>query len=372
MGLSSLGAKIRAHKLISIIVLVCLIGGLCYGGWYGWQEYQRRQTSAFAVEKLKQALSAADTNTIAHMVDFNSVGRDMAQAGKKAFPFYMAGEDQERGISRVLQTALLKRFMEPEQKGSMFPEDQSEQAKLQKPLELMPPDFVAQLVSSLQSRETDAGSALVSAKVEQPQLGQTFTLVLAMQKTPQGWQIRRLVNADELASQLNKAMLARHAALRNVFEEKNSLTSKQMNQIIPVQSCTADAGVLSDGKTALLVINAIARNRGDVQVNNFNLDTTITGRSGNVLVHRFLNAAKPVAPGEDFNHRWSMELESSSPLVQALLHDGPLHCQAAWQTLGLNNGKVLHVVEVPNPDIDCDRPGHDHPMGFCMLPVFQH
>lgn len=372
MKLPDLGAMMRAHRLISIIVLVCVLAGLAAGGWYGWQQYQYRQTSAFALEKLKQALAPPDTGALARLIDFNSLGRDLAEAGKQSFPFFLEGEDQDRRISHTLQTTLLKKFMESEQKGSMFPEDESEEAKLQKQLQLLPPDFISQILASLNIRDTNSDSALVSAKLEHPQLKQTFTLLMTMHKGSQGWQIKHLANAGELANQLNQAMLARHRALHNVYVDKNAATTKKMNQAIPVQACTADAGQLSDGKTVILIVHALARNKGDVQVNNFNLDTTISGRSGNVIVHRLLNAAKPVAPGEDFSHRWSFELESSSPLAQALLRDGPLQCKAVWQTLSLNNGQVLHIVEEPNPDVNCDKPGHNHPLGFCMSPVFQH
>lgn len=372
MKLANLGAKIRAHKLIAIIVLVGILAGISVGAWYGWQQYQYRQTSTFAIEKLKQALAPPDPSALARMVDFNTLGSDMAKAGKQSFPFFMKSEDQERAISRILQTALLKKFMEPEAKGSMFPDDESEQAKLQKPLELLPADFISQILTSIQSRDTDDNTALVSVKIEHPQLKRAFTLVMSMQKTPQGWQIRHLINAQELAQQLREAMLERHAALHNVFVDKNAATSKKMNQIIPVQSCSADAGMLSDGKTTILIVHALARNKGNLQVNNFNLETTITGRSGKVLLHRYLNAAKPVGPGEDLNHRWSFELESNSPLAQALLRDGPLQCRTSWQTLSLNNGEVLHIVEEPNPERDCDKPGHNHPVGFCLSPVFQN
>lgn len=368
---SGLGAKIRAHKVVSIIIFILIACGLAAGGWYGWQQYLYRQSSAYAVEQLRSALTPPQPATLAHLVDFNSLGHDMAKAGQESFPFFLEGGEQERGISHVLQSALLKKFLDPEPKGSQFPEEQTEQAKLEKPLEILPPDFIAQFLATMNARNTSDGGALITAKIEHPQLNQTFPIALAMQRTAQGWQIRHLVNAKDLAEQLKSAMLARHAALRNVFVEKNAATTKLMDTYLPVQACSANAGMLSDGKTVILIIHALARNKGEVQVNNFNLDTTIRGRSGQVLLHRFLNAAKPVGPGEDFNHRWSMELERTSPLAQALLQDGPLQCSGRWQTLSLNNGRVLHIVDEPNPDRNCEQPGHNHPEGFCALPVFQ-
>ncbi|MBD5553305.1 MAG: translation initiation factor IF-2 [Desulfovibrio sp.] len=367
---SNLGAKIKAHKLISAIAALALATAIGAGCWFGWQQYQYRQTSAFALEKLKQALSPPDAAAIAKLTDFTSLGADLAKAAATSFPFFLQGPDQERNLSHTIQTALLKRFLEPE-KGSMFPDDETPEAKLQKPLSLFPPDFIAQAVAGLAVRESGPGTALVTTSIKHPQLERTFTLAMEMRKTAAGWKLTHVANANELAAQLREAMLNRHIALRNVFLDKNAQLAKTMNQLLPVQSCTADAGALSDGKTTVLIVHALARNRGDVQINNFNLDATIVGHSGRVLAHRFLNAAKPVAPGEDFNHRWSMELETASPLGQALLRDGPLQCRASWQTLSLNNGRVLHIAEVPNPDRACAIEGHNHPDGFCLSPVFQ-
>lgn len=370
--IKGLGEKIRAHKLISIIVLIVVLAGIGYGSYYGWQQYQYRKTSDYALEKFRQALSPPDSAALANIVDFNALGGDLAKAVSEQFPFFRQGADQEREINRLLQTALLRRFMEPASKGPQFPEDTSEEAQLKRDLRLLPQDFIEQFLSTLSLTQTDEGNALLMAKINHPQFKLPFTLILAMQKTAQGWKIRHLVNSRELTAQLRKAMLERYAALHNFYVEKNAQTTKKMDQMIPVQSCTADAGLLSDGKTAVLIVHALARNKGDVQINNFNLDTTIRGRSGRPLIHRFLNAAKPVGPGEDFSHRWSFELDSANPETRALLQEGPLQCAAVWHTLGLNNGQVWQIVDEPNPDIACEQPGHDHPQGFCLLPVFQH
>lgn len=367
---SGLGEKIRAHKIIAAICCCILIAAIGAGCWYGWQQYQYRQSSLYAVEKLKQALLPPDPHALSELVDFRSMGQDMAAAASKAFPFFLAGQDQERDISHRLQTALLKKFMEKDSKGSMFKEDESPQARLSRPLEILPPDFASQLLTTLAVRDTEPGVAVLSAKVENKQLERVFPLLFELAKTAQGWKVRHLLNADELAAQMREAMLGRHAALRHVFEDKNSATSKLMNQLLPIQSCTADAGLLSDRKTFVLIVHAIARNRGDRRINNFNMDTVLTGKSGAPLLHRYLNAAKPVAPGEDFNHRWSIELDSASPVAQALLRDGPLQCHANWQTLVLNSGQVLQIAEVPHPDVPCDQEGHNHPAGFCQIPVF--
>lgn len=367
---SGLGEKILKHRIVSIIALCILLAALGAGGWYGWQQYQYRQSSAFALEKIRQALVPANPHGLSELVDFRTIGQEMAAATAKSFPFLLSGPEQERDINHRLQAALLKKFMDKDSKGSMFKEDESPQVKLARPLEILPSDFASQLADTLTLKNTRPGEAVLSAKVENKQLERTFNLMFDMQKTASGWKVRNLLNARELAGELREAMLARHAALRHVYEDKNSATSKLMNQLLPLQSCTADAGLLSDKKTFVLIVHAIARNKGDKRINNFNLDTVISGRSGTPLLHRYLNAAKPVAPGEDFNHRWSIELDGKSPVAQALLRDGPLQCNANWQTMVLNSGQMLQVAEVPHPDIPCDKSGHNHPAGFCELPVF--
>lgn len=360
-----------AHKKIGIAVIVLLVAGLCAGGYFGWQEYQRRQTSAFALEKLKEALKPVDTNALAHMVDFHAISRDLAKAARRTFPFLHDGHDPERSISHTIQTALLKRFLEKDSAGSQFPEDESPEALLKKPLEMLPKDFIDQLVSGSTLTVMDENSAQVTAKITNKQFKDPFTLRMLLQKGPDGWRIRHIVNAEALAGQLRQELLRRHVGLREVYEAKNRDTTKQMEEVLKLETCTAHAGVLSDKRTFLLMVHATAKNIGDVKITNFNLDTTLYGRDGQPVWHRFLNVAKPVAPGENFNNRWSYELEASDPIARQILAAGPLQCRAKWQTLTLGSGKVLHIAEVPNPAEQCATDGHNHPKGFCTLPLFQ-
>ncbi len=364
-----IGAWAHEHKKLAYLACFLLCCAIVAGGWFGWRQYQYMQTSQYAFEKLKQALTPPDTEALAHLVDFRSLSGDLSDAISKSFPFYKAGPDQQRNISHILQTALLQRFLEKEKTPSPLA-DMSEEDLLKQELRIMPPDFLTQLIGSMALRETSGDKALISAKIENPILGRNFTIMLGMNKTRAGWRVDHVANAREMVMQLRDAMLARHAKLRHVFVEKNAATTKKMNQLLPIQSCTVDAGLLSDHKTLLMVVNIIARNQGQYQVNNFNVDTSIYGKSGKLVLRRYLNTAKPVAPGEDFDHRWNFELEASSELGRAILANAPLQCKAAWQTLGVNNGEVWHIVEVPNPDRQCSLAGHDHPEGFCQTPVF--
>lgn len=367
---SSLSGWIAAHRKLALLAGLLCCGGLAAGGWFGWQQYQHRQSAAYAFERLKLALNPPSPEELAKLVDFNSIGNDLARAIQKIFPFYLQGKDQERNIRNRLQNAVLRVFLQKDDKRASLPDADDQQALLQAPLEILPPDFVAQLQNSLVLRDAGPNSAIVVAKLEQPLLGRSFTPVFGLDRTANGWKVDRVLNADELLTQLREAMLQRHVKLRNVYEHKNMLTTRRMDELLPVQSCSANAGILSDGKTLVMTVQVIGRNKGNVQINNFNVDTAITGANGQLVTRRFLNVAKPVAPGEDFSHRWNFELEANSDLGRAIMRAQPLHCTARWQTLGLNNSEVLHILEVPNPDAQCAIDGHNHPDGFCQTPVF--
>lgn len=366
--MSSFSEKIRSHKKIFLGILVLLLGALCAGGYYGWTVWQYRQTPAYAVERLTRALNPPDRDALVKLVDFGSVSRDLAGAIADIFPFAMAGENQERDIGNALQTAFLNNIS-----GAPLPryEPEGNEAKdLQKPLVILPPDFTEQLAKTLSMRENGPDAAILTAKISNPQLGRPIPLIFNLRKAENGWVVRNFLNAKEVVAQIRQELLRRHARLREVYEEKNASTRKKMETLLPILSCSANGGVLSSGKEYILVVHVLARNRGDLQVNNFSVDVSITGKSGNVIERRYLNAAKSVAPGEDFDHRWSFELDSQGKLAQELMAQTPLKCEAAWQTLGLSNSQVWHIEETPNPDRACLLPGHSHPEGFCLLPIF--
>lgn len=369
-SLSGFAERLKTNRKITFVVAILLIAGLGAGGWFGWKEYQRRQSAEYAFEAVKKSLAPPNPAELARLVDFNSISQELAEAIAHSFPFFKAGPDQERNIRNMLQTVLLKRFLSRDDK-KPAPLPESEEEQLLRQVEILPPDFVQQLTDNLSLLESGSEAALIGTKVENPLLKKTFPLIFSMRKNSGGWKISHLANAPELSNQMRAALLERHAKLRAVYENKNRKTSQRMDQLLPILSCSADAGLLSDRKTLLLVVQVIARNRGTIQINNFNVDTSIGGRGGRQILQRFLNVAKPIAPGEDFNHRWNFELDASSPEARQLLSAGPLQCRASWQTLGLNNSEVLHILEVPNPDRQCSIAGHDHPDGFCMTPVFQ-
>ena len=366
---NNLAARLRAHKIIGGVI-IGLLGALAVAGSiYGWQLYQYRQTSEYAFTKIKEALSPPEPARLAKLVDFNSLTDDLANAVARNFPFFQAGADQQRNIKHIIQTALLKKFLAKEE-NSKKTEEESEEARLARELQILPPDFIGQLVSSLNINPTDKDNALLNAKIENPLLSEPFTLVFNMRRTQDGFRVQHMVNANETARRLRVAILARNKAQREACERKNAATTKQMNSILPILSCTADAGYLSDGRTVVMVVHVLARNKSDVKVNNMSLDASICKPDGKVIVQRYLNAAQAAPQGSDFSHRWNFELDGASDLARSLIGAQHLICHAKWQTLGLNNGKVLHIKEVPNPDIPCDIAGHNHPAGFCTMPLF--
>lgn len=338
--LSTLAALAREHVLALTVAL--LVAALAAGGFYGWRYYQYRQSSEYAFVRLQGALSPPKPEELALRVDFNTLSGHLATAVARNFAFFKQGPDQIRSLKDIIQTGLLKKFLSKEEpaKGHVEKEENPEKL-LQQPLTLLPPDFLTQFIANLGMRPAENGTVLLSSSIRHPLLNQTFPLVLSMEKGPDGWIVRDLVNADELTRQFRDALQARLTARHDVLIRKNAATNKRMDGILPLQSCTASAGLLSDGKTLVLVAHVLARNTGDVSVNNLDLDATFSGPDGTKLLRRFLNAARPVAPGEDFDQRWSIELDGQSPqgresagrravdLHGVLAHTGAEQCRSA-------------------------------------------
>ena len=290
--LSTLAALAREHVLALTVAL--LVAALAAGGFYGWRYYQYRQSSEYAFVRLQAALSPPKPEELALRVDFNTLSGHLAAAVARNFAFFKQGPDQIRSLKDIIQTGLLKKFLSKEEpaKGRVEKEENPEKL-LQQPLTLLPPDFLTQFIANLGMRPAENGTVLLSSSIRHPLLNQTFPLVLSMEKGPDGWIVRDLVNADELTRQFRDALQARLTARHDVLIRKNAATNKRMDGILPLQSCTASAGLLSDGKTLVLVAHVLARNTGDVSVNNLDLDATFSGPDGTKLLRRFLNAARP-------------------------------------------------------------------------------
>lgn len=343
-ALSRLIAFVRQHILAvaagaSIIIVVVLI-------FSGWRYYQFRQSSLYAYEELREALKSAATKHIAEAVDFNALSRQLATSLAQSYPFLKAGPNQERQISDMIQTALLRQLRSKQEAAKEEPDLKT---RLKTQIYALPPDFLDQLSKTISLQTSNENTALLTAKIRHPLLDETFPLILRMDKGPEGWVVRSLVNGPELTRQFREAQVERMRGQRQIILDKNAQIERRIKDIFPIQSCSIDAGLISDDSTLLVVINVLARDTGTVGVNNMNLFVDISDASGNLLLSRHLNAVQPVRPGEDFKRSWTIELNGRSELGRRLLQGLPLKCKATWKTIGLDNGEVLHISEAPEP-----------------------
>ncbi len=363
-----IGQWFAAHKLLGSLLVLILLAGAGTGGYFAWQSYLYRQSPAYALEQLKKALTPPSPQALAHLVDFNAVAGELASAMQESFSFCKSGPDQNRYFRDQVQTVLLRQLMTKEEPGKKIEGDY--ESLLDKPLVILPPDFVSQLLASLKLNDKDPANVTISASIRNPLLNQDFPLVLRLRRSSSGWLVSNLLNARDLAAQMREAILARQRASIGILERKYAAVRKQMEAALPIQDCTAEAGLLSDGKTLLLMIDLLARNTGDAAVNNFSFDLSLMNSQDQIILNRHVNGTKSVDPGEDLRQRWTFELDAHEPLAQSVLSGGKLSCKGFWRTLGLGNGKVLHLTEPPNLQTVCELPSHNHPQGFCVLPVF--
>ncbi|ATD81175.1 MULTISPECIES: hypothetical protein [Desulfovibrio] len=343
-AISRLISFVRQHILVFAAgILIVIVAVLFYSGW---RYYQFRQSSLYAYEELRDALKNAQTNNIAELVDFNALSRQLAANLMRSYPFLKAGPDQERQISDMIQTALLRQLRSKQEAAKEEPDLKT---RLKTPLYALPSDFLEQLSKTISLQTASEGTALLTARIRHPLLDKNFPLILRMDKTAEGWIVRSLVNGPELTRQFREAQVERMRGQRQMIVDKNAQTERRIRDLFPLQSCSADAGLISDGSTLLVVVRVLARDIGTVGVNNMNLFAEISDASGSNLLSRNLNAVQPVRPGEDFKRSWTIELDGRSELGRRLLQGLPLKCTAAWKTLGLDNGEVLHISDTPEP-----------------------
>lgn len=345
-GLTALNAFVHKHLLkLGITLLVVVVLVLFYNGW---RYYQYRQSSEFAFVQLQASLKPPKPAELALRVDFNAVTGKLAEAVARAYPFLKSGPDQVRILKETIQTALLKKMLTKEEPPKAPPADEDPRIALLKELTVLPADFMLQFSAGLALRPGKADDALVGTLIEHPVLGQKFRILLRMVKTADGWIINDLVNAEDLVKQFRSAQLARMNARRDILLKKVENTRTRMNNLLSLQSCTAQAGLISDKKTILLVAHVLARHTGNVRVNNVNLEIVFSDQNGKELLRRYFNMVHPVGPGEDFNRNVTVELDGQSDLGRAVLAAKKIVCTTRWQTMGLNNGEVLHMTVVPD------------------------
>ena len=212
---------------------------------------------------------------------------------------------------------------------------------------MLPPNFFTQLAATITLQNSTENTALVAAKIRHPVLDKEFPLLLRMDKTSEGWKLDGMVNAEDLVRQFRECQMARMVAQRQLLLDKNAKIKTRMEDMFPIKACTASAGMLSDGKTLLVVVSVQGKNTGTVPISNMDLSVTIFAPDGTELMQRFLNAVQPTFPGETFERNWTIEVDSASPLGKSIAAARKLTCQAFWKTLGLANGEVLHFAVAP-------------------------
>ena len=339
---ASFVAFIRKHTFVLAAILLVILAAV--GGYSGWRHYQYRQTAEFAFAQIKDALHPAKPTDLALRVDFAAITKPLVQAVAQHYPNLKAGPAQARDLSDLMQVGLLKQARVKEEPAK---EETDEIARLKTPLYVLPPTFYTQLAATLTLQNPTETTALIAAKVRHPVLNKEFSLLLRMDKTAEGWKVDDFVNAQDVVRQFREYQVERMVAQRQIILDKNAKIKTRMEEILPIKSCTASAGVISDGKTLLVVVNVQGKNNGTVMISNMDLSVKICAPDGTELMHRFLNAVQPTVPGEAFERNWTIEMEGNSDLGKAILSARKLSCEASWKTLGLANGEVLHFTVAP-------------------------
>ena len=182
--------------------------------------------------------------------------------------------------------------------------------------------------------------------------------------------MRDLLNAPDLLRAFNEQLNARFSAQGKKLHSKNQATLKKMNEILPIESCSANAGLLADQKTLLIAVHVLARNKHNIAVNNMNLHALLTDSAGNLVLDRYLNAVQPTQPGEDFTRQWIIELDGNGSEGQRIRSADSLVCVPEWRSLGLNTSQVLHTDDVIDPSAPCDTHNRSHPAALCREIMF--
>ena len=341
-ALAPLVAFVRKHTFVLAAILLAILAAV--GGYSGWRHYQYRQTAEFAFSKIKGALHPANPAELARYVDFGAVTKSLVKAVVQHYPALRQGPNQLRELGDMVQIGLLKQARAKEEPAK---EETDEIARLKTPLYVLPPTFYTQLWESLSLHNPTETSAFIAAKVRNPVLNREFSFLLRMDKTPDGWRVDDFVNADAVVRQFREYQMERMIAQRKIILDKNANIKKRMEEILPIQSCTVSAGLISDGQTLLVVVTVKGKNNGTAMIGSVDLSAQICAPNGTELMHRFLNAIQPTAAGETFERSWTIELDGESELGKALLSARKLSCEASWKTLSLGSGEVLHFTVAP-------------------------
>ncbi|MCR4667089.1 MAG: hypothetical protein K5657_07325 [Desulfovibrio sp.] len=359
--------KISKYKWILIGTIATAI--ISVGVVFGINYYTYSKSCEYSYGKFQAALTSANMAELAHLVDFKTISSHLAKETAKTFPFYFAGPNQEQKISYTFQTHLLKLLRQkPEPNDDRLITDPA--VLLQKPVYVLPPDVVTQVSKNMTLRNQDPHSIIITSHFDHPLLKHSFPLILSMKDTGEGWIISDILNAAEILTEFREIFNQRLLAQKKLIAEKSKRVVDNMHKTMEIQGCTADAGVISDKKTLLVVVHLLARNKTTLTVKNVNATTDILDAKGNVLLTRNLNTSQPTGPSADFSHRWTIELDAASDDGQRILNAGPLVCRATWRTITMSNSRVYHA-EIDQGELGtCKKHKDRHYEGLCEMPIF--
>lgn len=365
-GIKNVVAVVRANIKYLILLVVCV--AVAFGVFKGHAIWQHRKSAPYAFEQLQKALQEGNTEILAKGVDFRHIFDQLGEATAATYPFFMAGEHQKKDISYLYQTTMLQLLKtkpeDPPKKGE--PDEE-----LFKPVIVLPHDFMAQIMAGLTMRVTDAGSAIITTSVHHEQLNRDFPIILNFARQNGHWVINDLLNAKELVRMFNEQLNARYTEQGKKLNTNNVATLKEMNEILPIESCTATAGLLADQRTMLIAVHLLARNKYNIAVNNMNVRAVLSDSNGHELLRRYLNAVQPTQPGEDFTRQWIIELDGNGDEGQKVRAAGALTCTPEWRALGLNTSRVLHTNDIVNPADPCEKHDRSHPAALCNEAMFK-
>ncbi|MDO5483625.1 MAG: translation initiation factor IF-2, partial [Desulfovibrionaceae bacterium] len=179
-----------------------------------------------------------------------TLSEELARIVTRVFPFFRSGPDQIHEIKGIIQTSLLKAVLRKNsgQEEKREEDEVDDEKLLMRTMDaVLPPDILTQLATTLTLTPQDENTVLLSAKVHHPILNKDFPLVLRMVRTPDGWIVRNLANAEELARQFRQHLLHRLEARHTILVSKRGTVLERMGSTMSGLSCTASAGLLSDG-----------------------------------------------------------------------------------------------------------------------------
>ena len=363
--IKNLVAALRAN--IKYIIAAVLFVAVAVGVFMGYRVWLHRQSAPYAFEQLEKALHEGNVDALAKSISFRHIFDQLGEATAETYPFFMHGEHQRKDLSYLFQTTMLQllktKAEDPPKKGE--PDEE-----LFKPVKVLPHDFMAQIIQNLTMRVTDAGSAILTTSVHHEQLGRDFPIILNYVRHDGVWMVRDLLNAPDLLRAFNEQLIARFAEQGKKLHSKNQVTLKKMNEILPIESCSANAGLLADQRTLLIAVHVLARNTHNIAVNNMNLHALLTDSAGNLVLDRYLNAVQPTQPGEDFTRQWIIELDGNGSEGQRIRSADALVCVPEWRSLGLNTSQVLHTDDVIDPSAPCETHNRTHPAALCREIMF--